>query len=207
MVSSTWRIESRTASIARSALSLSSAHNSTVIRVPMMPSVTRRTHSACAGNAKHASSVKRQARVCFMYLQPSVVPISECLTCAARPAPPQYHYGTADHAAQVSEVCDSRKGTGDAHEKLHPCINRGEQPRRHRDGWDEGHHFSVGKQQRVGEEKSEDPTGGADRGRRRRMQQFRNDQLCERGGNHRCKVAREQPPRPNVPLDLRTENP
>jgi len=57
--SSMCRISSSTASIAGSAFVSSSAHNSTVIRVPMMPSVTRRTQSACAAGAARKSSVDR----------------------------------------------------------------------------------------------------------------------------------------------------
>ena len=39
-------------------LAASSAQTSTVMRVPMMPSVTRRTHSACAGSAVQRSTDK-----------------------------------------------------------------------------------------------------------------------------------------------------
>ncbi len=54
---------SSTASMACSALSLSSDHSSTVIRVPMMPSVTRRTHSACTG----AAAQQKQGRAARGY--------------------------------------------------------------------------------------------------------------------------------------------
>ena len=61
MVSSIWRISARTASIASSALPRSSDHSSTVIRVPMMPSVIRLTHSARAGaaNANRAKAATK----------------------------------------------------------------------------------------------------------------------------------------------------
>src|ERR1700744_3546332 len=52
--SSMCRISSSTASMAASAFGLSSDQSSTVIRVPMMPSVTRVTHSAGAGGAAAA---------------------------------------------------------------------------------------------------------------------------------------------------------
>ena len=61
MDSSIWRISSSTASIAASAFARSSDHNSTVMRVPMMPSVTRFTHSACAGAAARVAAAAKHS--------------------------------------------------------------------------------------------------------------------------------------------------
>jgi len=72
MDSSMWRISSSTASMAASALARSSDHISTVMRVPMMPSVTRFTHSACAGTAaaRVAAAVKHTALIIPLNFMP-----------------------------------------------------------------------------------------------------------------------------------------
>jgi len=56
------RISSSTASIAATPWVASGAHSSTVMRVPMMPSSTRSTHSACAGGREDITNNRQASR-------------------------------------------------------------------------------------------------------------------------------------------------
>src|ERR1700690_3473802 len=128
-----WRISSSSASIAASAFGLSSDHNSTVMRVPMMPSVTRLTHSACAGTAARTAKLTEVINT-LRFMAAIVRRKSDVASLAAffgaRP-PLHDHQGAAHHTAQVGEMGDAGQGSGDTQEQLDTGVNGSEQPCRH----------------------------------------------------------------------------
>src|ERR1700730_6249730 len=133
--SSMWRISSSTASIAASAFARSSDHNSTVMRVPMMPSVTRLIHSACAGAAaaKVAAAAKHSALMTLNFIAPSLARFT-----GGGPPPLCDDKSAADHAAQMGEVSNAGQRSGNAQKQLDAGVYGGEQPCRHGNRWKQG---------------------------------------------------------------------
>src|ERR1700723_2540903 len=167
--SSMWRISSSSASMAASAFGLSSDHNSTVMRVPMMPSVTRLTHSACAGTAA-ARTAKLTELINTLRFMARFRRNSDAASLAAfsgaRP-PLHDHQGAAHHAAQVGEVSDAGQGSGDTQEQLDTGVNGGEQPCRHGNRRDQRDHLAGGEHHRVRQQQTKHAARRAERGTRR----------------------------------------
>src|ERR1700690_4163309 len=156
--SSMWRISSSSASMAASAFGSSSDHNSTVMRVPMMPSVTRLTHSACAGTAAARTAKLAELINTLRFMAADFRRKGDAASLAAFwGAPPPLHddQGAAHHAAQVGEVSDAGEGSGDTQEQLDTGVNGGEQPCGHGNRRDQRDDLAGGEHHRVRQQQPE----------------------------------------------------
>src|ERR1700719_1124691 len=205
MDSSMWRISSSTASIAASAFARSSDHNSTVMRVPMMPSVTRLTHSACAGAA--AARVTAAAKHSALIMTLNFMRQSLMRFTGGGPPPLRDDESAADHAAQMGEMCNAGQRSGNAQKQLDAGVNGGEEPCRHGNRRNQGNDLAGRKHHRIREQQTKYAPRCAEGGTRRRTEQSRYQQVSDGGGDHRGEVAHEQEPRTDIALNFRAEHP